>query len=120
MSISLGIPSSSKSFETLTGITEVVSFKPHAYAGVETTILNWYPLNVSGALVIVKVSESAPTNGGNLGTGDQIFPVSALTYHWYTAVPVTSTTVPSTIGSPPSTLSVTGSDIITACEPKSK
>ena len=42
-----------------------------------------------------------------------------LTYHSYSAEPVTSTTVPITIVSPTSTLSRTGSEIINAADPTS-
>ena len=46
--------------------------------------------------------------------------MSLLSYHSYTAVPITSTVVPNTIVSFSSTLSVTGSVVINAAEPTSK
>ena len=58
--MSLGIPSSSLSFDTLIGIVAVVSLRPQANAGVDTTILYWYPFIERGAPKIDSVSESTP------------------------------------------------------------
>ena len=119
MSISLGIPSLSLSFDTAIGITDVVSFSPQANAGVDTIILYWYPFIVNGAPCMVKVSVSTPLYGANGGSLIQTFPESLLSYHSYTALPITSTVVPRTMVSFSSTLSVTGSVSITAAEPTS-
>ena len=113
----LGIPSLSLSFDTTIGITDVVSFSPHAYAGVDTTILYWYPFIERGAPNIVKVSVSTPLYGANGGSLIQTLPESLLSYHSYTALPTTSTVVPRTIVSFSSALSVNGSVVITAAEP---